>query len=339
MSNRVGIGAFAGVGEESAFATAVAASKYFELGPGDDKLVLEKAVIESPIITERGVDIANALPGAETVSGSLALQLRYGGGWGIFYEHLLGNRFTDSGTGPYTHSLSVGGTNAALVGKGLSVIVNRDGLLAAGADKAYRYFGCRPTAIELTAEYGAIAKLDITLMGAGADFLTMPTASFSSTGWVQSPSQASSPTSVIQFGTDGSEAAYVARKASVKIEQPHEEVRDLADVTMAEPGISDMLAMTGSFEVRFDGTGASGDPFTTVYRTQTAKSLLITLDGATPASESLLFDCPDVLITSASEPHADAAGVLWQTVEWKAYRDGSANEATLTVINADATIF
>lgn len=338
MSNRVGIGAFAGVGEESTFATAVAAAKYFELAPGDDKLVLEKAAIESAVISERGVDIANALPGAETVSGSLAFQLRYGGGWGIFYEHLLGNRFTTTGTGPYTHTITIGGTNSALSGKGLSIVVNRDGLLAAGSDKAYRYFGCRPTAIELTAEYGSIAKLETTIMGAGADYLTMPTASFSSTGWVQSPSVNSAPTSVIKFGTDGSESSYVARKASVKIEQAHEEVRDLAAVAMKEPGISDLIQVTGSFEVRFDGTGASGDPFTVAYRAQTGKSLLVTLDGASSA-ETLQFDLPDVLITSASEPHADAAGVLWQTIEWKAYRDGSATEGSIAVVNADTSIF
>ncbi len=339
MARRVGIGGWVGIGEESTYGTAVASSKYFELAPGDETLQLDQEQLTAAHTVERAVDVADVVKGKRAVSGGLNMDLRFGGGWGVLLEHLAGNRFSTSGTSsPYTHSLAVGDSNAALNGKGLTLEIDRDGILGS-SDKTWQYAGIRPTAVEFTVEDNAIMRASWTLMGKDAAYITATTPSYASDNWVKSPSDAASPTASFRFGTDSSETTYTCRRWSVKIEQPHAEIRSVQSATMEEPTLGDRIKVTGSAEVLFQGTSTAGDAFTTAYRAKTAKSLLLMLEGPTASDESILFDMGDVLITAASDPHASDTGALYQTIEFEAYSDGAANPLDITLVNGDSAIF
>ena len=339
MTTRVGIGGWWGVGEETTFGTAVTMTKFFELAPGDESLVLEQDTIEAAHTVERVVDIADTAKGPKRVSGSLAHDVRFGGGWGVLLEHLAGNRFATTGAGPYTHVMNCGQSNTALAGKGLTVEVFRDGMRAVAADVSWVYAGVRPTSFELAMTDGALVRATWTLMGASQAFTTESTPSYSTASWMKSPSDAASPTATLKYGTDASEVAYTCKSWSLKIEQAHDEIREASAPAMVEPLTSDRLMITGSAEILFLGTGASGDPFSVAYQGKTAKSLILTLEGPTAASESLVIDMADVLLTSPPDPHGAASGAIYQTIEWKAYADGAGYPAVITLINSDTTVF
>jgi len=338
VDRRVGIGGFIGWGEESSFGSATSASHYLQIAPGDETFQLDQEFLEASHTVERGVDTADVVKGMKAVSGTWSHDLRYGGGWGLLLEHLLFDESADAGAGPYTHTLSVGDYASGMAGKGLSFIVARDGLLVSGSDVADRYYGCRPTACTITCEDNAIARAEWTLIGAGHDTLAIPTPSYPTDNFIKAPSDASSPTAGFKYGTDASEDTYPCRRWSVTISQGWDPVRVLQAPEMSEPTLAGRLEVTISAEVLFQGTGASGDAFTTNYRAGTPKSLILTLEGPTAASESLVLDFPNVRLTSPPDPHMTETGAIYQSLEFKAYRSGATMEGTMTLTNSDATI-
>jgi len=338
MARRVGIGGYFGLGEETTYGTPVTRTKFFELAPGDDSLMLELDTLEAAHTVERVVDIADTGKGAKRVSGSLSHDVRFGGGWGVLLEHLCGARFSTAGTTTYTHTLAVGTSGAALQGKGLSLEIFRDGILQ-GSDNSWLYVGIRPTALEFSVQDNAFARAAWTLMGSGLSYVSPSTAAYTTASWMKSPSDAATPTSTLRYGTDGSETAYTCRNWTMKLEQAHDELRNASDPAMIEPAVSDRLLLTVTAEILFQGTSTAGDAFSANYQAKTAKSLLLKLEGPTAANESFTIDMPDVLITAPPDPHASAAGAIWQTVSFKAYADGAGNPASIVLVNSDSALF
>ncbi len=335
---RVGIGGFIGWAEESTFGTAAAAANYLQIAPGDETFQLDQEFIEGSHTNERGVDTADVVKGMSAVSGTWAHDLRYGGGWGLLLEHLIADEVLTAGASPYTHDFDVGVYASGMAGKGISFTVARDGLLVGGSDVADRYIGCRPTAVTITCEDNAIARAEWTIIGASAGTVAIPTPTFPTDNYMKAPSDAGSPTAGFKYGTDTSEDTYPCRRWSLTISQPWDPVRAVQAAAMSEPTLGGRIEVTGSCEVLFQGTGASGDTFTTNYRAGTAASMILTLEGPTAANESLVIDMPTVRITSPPDAHMSETGAVWQTVEFKAYRSGSGHEADITLTNSDAAL-
>lgn len=334
-SRRVGIGGFIGWAEESTFGTAVAAANYLQIAPGDETLQFDQGFIEGAHTAERGVDVADVVKGMGAVSGTWGHDLRYGGGWGLLLEHLIADEVLTAGASPYTHNFDVGVYASGMAGKGLSFVINRDGLLAS-SDQAARYYGCRPTAVTFTCEDNGICRAEWTLIGIGADYVAMPTPTYPTANYIKAPSDAASPTAGFSFDGD----TYPCRRWSLTIAQPWDPVRTVQAAAGKEPTLGGRIEVTGSFEILAQGTGTAGasDNPTTNFRAGTDGPLVLTLEGPTAASESLVFNAPDVRVVAPPEVHMSETGAIWQTVEFKAYRNGAAHELDITLTNSDTTL-
>ena len=230
--SRIGIGSWAGWGEETTYGTGVAPAHFLPLEAGDDQLTAEHERVLVESIGERGVDLAEVLKVPRRVpSGTYGHRLRFGGGWPMFLSHLLRRAATTTGVGPYVHSWDVGNVSSSLGGKGISLTLFKDGLLASG-DKDWRYFGIRPTAVEFTFEQGQAARAEWTLLGAGLEFVAHSTESYPTDSYVKGPSDAATPTPAFKFGADGSETACAVRYHRVDASDAN--VQTVAIVRMAE---------------------------------------------------------------------------------------------------------
>lgn len=339
--SRIGIEGWAGWGEESPFGTGVVPTHFLPIEPGDDQVTAEHERILIETIGERGIDVAEVLKGPQRVPpGTYGHKLKFGGGWPMWLSHLLRRVATTTGVGPYTHAFDVGLTSSSLAGKGMSLQLFKDGLLAS-SDKDWRYFGLRPTSVEFSGENGQNVRVEWGFMGKGLEFVTHASESYPTDNYAKGPSDAASPTAAFQFGADASEVAYTIRNWSVKIEQPHAEIRDYHDPQMLEPLPSGLIMVTWRAEVLFPGTGAGsdGDVFTSAYRNKTVRSALFTLEGPTPANESLVFDFPYSIITTPPDPAIGDPGPIYQTIEGRAFRSGANNEGTITLINSDSSAY
>lgn len=337
MTRRVGIGAHIGWAEESTYGTAVAVANHLPLQDGDESLTHELDRLESAAMATRGVDVDDVAKGAYRVAGTWGHDLRIGGGSLLLLEHLVGNRFVTTGTTNYNHALSVGANNTALAGKGLTMVVDRDGLLAS-SDNAYQFTGVRPTSWDFSQELGAFARSEWNLLGKAGAFVAQPTPTFPTDEYVKSPSDAAAPTATVKFGTDASEVAFSARSVKVKIAQVWESIYDLANPGMLEPALGGLIEVTFELVTLYKGSSTAGDAWTSAYRAQTPKSLLLNFDGSTATTKGLWFDMPNVLLTAPPEVHQDSKGALWQTIAGKAFRDGATMECAITLKNQDSTI-
>ena len=336
MARRVGIGAHIGWAEESTYGTAVTAANHAQLAEGDETLTEELDRIEFGGMATRGLDKDDIAKGHKRVLGPWGHDVRVGGGWGLLLEHLAGNRWATAGTTNYTHTMSLGATNSALQGKGLTMVVDRDGILGS-SDNAYQFEGVRPTALELSLELGQLMRAEWTLMGEAAGFVSQPSPTFPTDEFIKSPSDATSPTAAVQYGADSSETDYVVRSVKLRVAQAWEPIYDLPAAEMLEPTLGGMIEVTGEFVALYQGASTAGDAFTADYRAQTVRSLLLNFDGST-ANHGLWADMANVVITDKPEVHPDTRGALWQTVPFKCLRDGATVECDLTLKNQDSAI-
>lgn len=335
---RVGIGSFIGWGEQSAYNTGVASTKFAKLKAGDEDFGFEEEVLRSGQFTDMAMKTGDFAPGAIRVNRTYGYDLRFGGGWGVHLEHACQNRFTTTGASdPYTHTLEIGNHNTALSGKALSFVVFKDGIRGVAADRAFRYFGCRPTSAEFTFEPG-IARVQYEILGANLEFITKETPSYTTEPLIVAPSSGSPSAKSLKFGTDGSEVEYTCRKMSIKIEFPHAEERDLHKAIMEEPLPSEGIKITGSAEVRYPGAGTDGGAFHQAYLGKDFNSLVFALQGSS-ADKSIEFDFHNALIVAPVGPNVGTAGALYQTLEFEGAADSSNPACTMTLKNGDSAIF
>jgi hypothetical protein len=316
----IGIGHSIGFSEEATWGTVESTVDNFldaEAGSLVVKHTSER--IQGEELLYRGILSSSVAKGTEEVEGSLQFKLRYGGGWALFLAQLNGIDPTTAGAAPYTHTFNLGASIASgnNLTKGISLFADREGMIGGAGSRASAYTGVRPTAFEIAFEQNARAAATVEFIGEALDsFVTRPTVTLSSREFIVSPSSAASPTNFLTWnGT-----AYVVKSASVKIEQEHERRRNMQGSKLLQPVPSGLMKITGSFTCEAPATGAtSGGAFYDDYNGKTLRQLVITADGATPASAKLALTLPRCLITASPEPEIAGAGVVMTTVEWEAY--------------------
>mgnify|MGYP003146850528 CR=1 FL=1 len=352
MAYRIGSGSWLGFAEEATFGTSIITTSdnpdyYDYLKPGtlDIKEIIERVEVDS-LQSGVGRYVADYLDGEKRVEGTFTQNPKFGGdGFAMFMAHLLGNAWTTtSGSDDNeSHVLTIGATQAsAVLAKGITMVVNRDGDRGSAADSARRFSGMRPVAVEFTFGRNELVTAEWTFLGAKADYLkysSLPTPSLSAEPYMMLPSPKSGATAFLQVAS----TAYTARSGSVRIAIPYADLRSLEDQEMGSaPRWDGRIEVTGSFEVEFPGTGATLDTFTNAWNAGSTSQLDFTLVGADGSvyERTLAISIPRARMVENPEAYPDSAGVMTQTVEWAAMRDSSnANEGTITLNNTDAAAY
>ena len=340
---KIGLGTKIGFAGEAVWGTGVAASTH-ALDPrgGMESLVGEVDTFRPESLSFRGGDPTQFVQGERRVSGNITHDLRFGGGWMLFLSHLTGHLPVDAGSDPYTHTLQLGrdlSGGTTVTDEGVSIHVDRGGQHSAAAEKEWYYTGCRPTSVDFTFAPNSIATASWEFIGKDVTMQAAQTQTLSTVEYVQHPSRATSPTSAIKYGTDGSETANTSVTAmSLHIEMPWERLRNIDNQTGLEPMANGQMIITGSFEIDAPVATSTFGVLGAAYRDATTNSLLMTVDGADASTAKMLFDFPKVRITSTGEAPAADAGRITQTVEWEAHYSGTAGTGmgTFTLTNEEA---
>ena len=179
----------------------------------------------------------------------------------------------------------------------------------------------------------AIATCSVGLIGEDLDSVVAEgTYTYSTKGYVKSPSDRTSPTSFIQW--DG--GSHVCKNASISIAVPWELNQDIQSPLGLVPVLAGPMEITGSFEVVTPNSTASpeGNLWVNDYRSQQSHLLIYTMDGAT--GFGLEFRLTKALITSAPDPHVSGPELQTTTIEWKALGQAGANEGTCTLVTDES---
>jgi hypothetical protein len=337
---KIGIGLAIGFSEEATFGTAAGTvDNYLHTFPGMEAIKRITEKIEGDDLQARGIDSTLVDGGGRMVQGPLAHDAMYGGGWPLFLAQLIGLDPVTAGAGPYTHTFSVGGALGVAAdnrAKGITLFIDREGQLGSASTKTAAYKGIKPTAWEIAFAYNQRARISMDLVG--QDFSAWGsrlTPTLPSRSWVNSPSQAASPTAFLSYNS----TTYVCRGASFRIEQE----RDLEnrDLQSRIPGIlqpAGRLKVTGSFTVAAPDTAASsGGAFWDDYNAVTPRAIVLTAEGPTAANESLVATIHKAIITNPGEPEVGGPGTILQTVEFEGYYDaGNSEIASLVLTSADS---
>jgi len=335
MAPQIGLGTALGFSEEATWGTnASTVDNFIDVEPGALTIKHNVELIEGEELLYRGILSSQVNKGTELVEGSLAFNMRFGGGWPLFVAQLNGLDGVTAGAGPFTHTFDLGATLASgnNLAKGITIFANREGQLAAAGSTAAAYTGCRPKAFEMAFEQNKRARASVEFLGETLDaFGTKPTVTLSARPFIVSPSAATSPTAFLTWnGT-----AYVVKSATVKFEQDQEERRNMQGGKLLQPVPAGWLKVGGSFTCEAPATGAgSGGAFYDDYLAKTMRALVLTCDGPT-ATSKLTLNLSSALIVANPEPEIAGAGVVMTTVEWRGYYNATDARIARLVLTSD----
>lgn len=325
-----GIGTIFGISEEATYGTPDAAvDNYLYAHEGFESLELTRELIENASLHGRSLDRAEVSKGRLICQGDIETAATFEGAWTMFLAHCAGKAWATAGAGPYTHTLDLG-AQRDMAGKGITVFLNRQGDVPAGGAQQHVYSGFRPQAVELVlpANGHVMVKAEGVAKNLAFGALTSMTAPGGS--FLKLPSNAGAPTPVFTWGG----TSYVTQgDITLRIEQPHQLRYAAEDDLMLEPHPSGLMKITMSLTVEALATAAaSGGAFYDDYKSKTLRAAVLTVDGATPANESLQASFGKCLITSPVDPHPDSGEIQTHSLELTAYRDGgtSAGQIVLT---------
>lgn len=162
-----GYNSWLGVGVQTVFGTAVAASKWLELN--SDSLKYKKGKAQKPSL--RGLSANRVVDMKKNVEGGIGIQLPFSGAE-VLLKHAFGAVNT-SGAGPYTHTFSL--AQALLVG--LTLEVNRDSA-AIGGSSSFRYDGCHVSKWTLKQEVEDFLMLELDIVGREQTLIAVSTPTF-----------------------------------------------------------------------------------------------------------------------------------------------------------------
>lgn len=334
MARYTGTGSILAVTEEATFGEAAGTTsplEYPDFKGGAVSLDASKEILRSEFLDSPAMRDADCVVLSESVSGGLSLDPRWNAkAWWAILSHLAGAYSAKTGSSPYTHTLTFGGTvstAAAPETLGLQVIEDRG-----GATGAICYRGLKPVSADLNFAFNEPMNLAAEFIGTEASpqaGLTFSEAS--NNNLIVAPY--TNTTGFMQWNS----TAYDCATASVKLEIPRVPVQDIASTVMKAPQIDGFAKISGSFETfSLDNSTSAFDAFTTDYRAQTGRALVMTLKGASPSDAcSFVITVPKAKIMSNPQPHIDGPGVQRVTVEWEGYIDAGTTDylATLALTN------
>src|SRR5687768_2099581 len=118
MSQGQGYAAYAGIGVESTYGTAVAGSKWFQIV--SESMKGKRGRIPSKVLGQ--LSMGRTTRGKAVVGGGFSMQMHWNGFERIIADAFGASSVTTSGSDPYTHTYAL----KAALPVGLTVLINRD---------------------------------------------------------------------------------------------------------------------------------------------------------------------------------------------------------------------
>jgi hypothetical protein len=302
------LGSFIGIGRESTFGTAVAASAYLEFLDESIKLAAGQTV--KP--TMRSASALRTTKNKKSVEGSIKFPVPYGG-FEMLLKDLIGSVGT-TGAGPYTHTFT---PTLATPSLPLTIRVKRGNITA----NEYVYTGMKiPKA---TFSISPEGQLECSMDFLGRDESSIganSTPTYTSSDYVQWDQ-------LTNFTVGG--VVVNLQSFELTIENPLDgDTHKLGTVLRQLPVRSSIRKVTGKLELEFEDTTHYN-----YFKNNTENALACVF---TSASHSLTFTLPNV-IWQGDTPNVDKVGPFKQVMNFEA-KNGDNNEISIVNVNGTSAV-
>jgi hypothetical protein len=335
------LGAYMGVSEEATFGTASGTlDNHLRVESDFEGLELDRGLLKANTLEGVVDDVFADAKGRLSVAGPIEFPMQFGGGWMAFLCHTIGKAATTTGAGPYAHEVDLGAL-PDITARGLTVAVGRSGYSPAGGTQLFAYRGIRPTAFEIRIGENDLVRAGVEVFGQNLAYAAhaAPAADgsdYSSENWIKTPSDAGTPTALFTWGG----TSYIIRSLTFRVEQAWVRRFDPIDDEMLVPGLSEKRTITVEAEVEaLDTASSSGGAFMDDYKQRNARACVITIDGGTPANESLAISLAGCRIMAPPDPHASVGDIMRSTLRIQAAKNGATSAGTVTLTNSETAAY
>ncbi len=169
MSQGYGYNAYAGVGVESTYGTAVAGSKWFQIKT--ESMKGSRKRLPNKVLGT--LSMGRTTRARASVGGSLSMPMHWNGFERIIADAFGASSVTTSGVNPYTHTAAL----KAAMPTGLTLLVNRDAANI-GAGSMWQYVGCHIAKLKLSQKVDEELMLDAEFVGSNFSNVNIQAATY-----------------------------------------------------------------------------------------------------------------------------------------------------------------
>ena len=313
MSQGLGVYAYAGIGVQSAYGTAVAGAIWAEIK--GESMKGTRPRIPVGVLGSRS--LKRTVKGQADVAGGLSFPMQWNG-LESFLKHAFGSVST-SGAGPYTHTFALA---AQLPAPGLTVLVNRDAANV-GTGSMFRYVGCHISKLTLGQKINEVMMVDAEFIGSDYGNVNIQAATFPT--W--DPIEYGQMT-VANFDQAGTPYGMKIREWQLVIDNKIEPTRRLTDYKSAGAQVQDQREVTFMADIEFDSLTAWAS-----FRDATEEDYQFKWVSST---RSLTIDIPKAYLTG-DEPETSGPGPYYLKLNGRCTTETDDNEEIgLALVNSTA---
>lgn len=316
----VGVSSFIGFSEQSGYTTRVLpTTNFLPMISGGDSINREEQRIETAGIDSIGFSSTRFRRGRENITGNETVEVQYTGAE-LLFKHLFGSVVTtqpDPSNAPnvYDHTFTINDTLPV----GLTLELNRGG-------NSFFVTGGNIQTAEISQSLDAYMNLNMTFIGRE---LATSTASSSS---VPTSNAFAAPDCTLQWNS----SALNVSNWTVGVNNNLDPERVFIGSRYRKQAVrGSRLEVTGTFEVEFDSETLFNDFVNATQRELLIQSIGDTIEGGFQNEFNLTI--PVAVIQNAPINVSDEGRIVY-TVDWKAYRTSSANEARLVMRNTTTAV-
>jgi hypothetical protein len=321
MSSYSTFGSFIGLGKETTYGTAVAASSFLELMEGGDGLTFKGGQIAKP--TLRTASTMRTVKAKKSVEGTLKFPFSFGSAESIL-RYGLGSVVTSPLSGSNkSHAFSL---INSLPNTGLTFRVNRgeaSSLLTAESI----YSGCKINKIGFSLQPEGQLECSVDILGQDEAFGAASTPTYTTTPYITWDLL----TTKTIAGTD-----VAIQSLELNIENNLDaDTYKLGSLLRQEMGRSANRKISGSFELEFTSVAHYN-----YFKNYTANAIVLEFDGGviTGADHYLLNISMPNVIWQGDTPVADKVGPFKQKLNFETVATSENNDLTITLQNATASV-
>lgn len=335
MTDRLGQGAYVGLGITAAFLTNGAAADidvYFRVEGAHDNLNLERDIVTMEDITNEWMDSDLIKAGQRRVTGSLTLKATFEAMQDIL-RMFTGHNIAPSGVGPWTYSFVPVARNLAAhywlgtTNRGWTIEVFRGGT---GGNSTF-YQGCVISEITVKGEQNSFAEITLTFIGRGFTIGAKSVPATYLTDYIFAPSGQSTALLTLEAVT------YVVHNFNLTLTAGIDFSFELMGVETLVPLPNGKITAKLEAEIRVADdlflNRVNTPDIATTGRFSASNILDIRNAGDT---HKLAFTFDELVLQSPAEPRASSLGVVTVPLSLEAYSSAIATPAyTVELINSD----
>lgn len=215
MAQAYGYNAYAGIGVETTYGTAVAGSKWFEIVSENLKGTRKR----KPAKTLGTLSLRRTHRERMNVAGDIVLPFQWNGVERLIAEAFGASAVTTTGANPYTHTYAL----KAATPTGLTVLVNRDAA-GIGGSTMFQYDGCHVSKLSLSQDIDEPLMITASMIGSEVASVALQAATFPTFDPIDYGQM-----TIANYDHGGSPVGFKLLKFSLEIDNKHESKFYLTD--------------------------------------------------------------------------------------------------------------